>query len=148
MPQEPAPPGWLKPLNKLLITGQRAGLKLGGLQVLIVPGRKSGKPRKTPISVMTFDGERYVLGGFPGADWVRNVRAANGLGTLAGARSRVPVRLVELSAEEARPVLREFPGAVPAGVSMMKDAGLVNEGTPDEYEKLAGRCAVFRIDPA
>jgi hypothetical protein len=30
----------------------------------------------------------------------------------------------------------------------MKRAGLVIEGRPEEFEALAGRCAVFRLDPA
>ena len=29
----------------------------------------------------------------------------------------------------------------------MKKAGLVKDGRPDEFEALAGRCAVFRFDP-
>jgi hypothetical protein len=53
---------------------------------------------------------------------------------------------VELSAEEAKPVLRAFPTEVPTGVSFMKRAGLVREGQPEEFEALAGRCAVFRFD--
>jgi hypothetical protein len=56
--------------------------------------------------------------------------------------------MVELSADEARPLLRQFPTLVPTGVSFMKRSGLVTEGTPDEFEALAGRCAVFRFDPA
>ena len=44
--------------------------------VLTVPGRKTGKPRSTPITPMHMDGKRYVVNGYPGADWVRNVRAA------------------------------------------------------------------------
>ena len=39
-------------------------------------GRKSGKPRSTPITVFSGEGKRYVLGGSPGADWVLNARAA------------------------------------------------------------------------
>ena len=58
------------------------------------------------------------------------------------------VRMVELSAEEAGPVLRAFPEEVPTGVGFMKRAGLVAEGRPEEFEALAGRCAVFRFDPA
>jgi hypothetical protein len=57
------------------------------------------------------------------------------------------VRMVELSTEEARPLLRAFPTEVPTGVGFMKNAGLVTEGRPDEFETLAGRCAVFRFDP-
>jgi hypothetical protein len=29
----------------------------------------------------------------------------------------------------------------------MKRSGLVTEGTPEEFEALAGCCAVFRLDP-
>jgi deazaflavin-dependent oxidoreductase (nitroreductase family) len=109
-----------------------------------VPGRKSGQPRTTPVSLMNFEGARHVVGGFPGADWVKNARAA-GQGVLSCGRSKETVRLVELPAEEARPVLRAFPVEVPTGVDFMKNAGLVTSANPDEFEALAGRCAVFRL---
>jgi len=51
-------------------------------------------------------------------------------------------------AEAARPVLRAFPVQVPVGARFLKQAGLVDKGTPDEVEALAGRIAVFRFDPA
>jgi hypothetical protein len=57
------------------------------------------------------------------------------------------VRMAELPPDAARPVLREFPAQVPTGVDLMKRAGVLTEGTPDELEGLAGRLAVFRIDP-
>jgi hypothetical protein len=53
-----------------------------------------------------------------------------------------------MMAVQARPVLRAFPKEVPAGVGFFKRAGLVQDGTPDEFEALAGRCAVFKLDPA
>lgn len=115
--------------------------------VLTVPGRTSGKPRSTPITPFAVEGRRYVVGGFPGADWVRNARAAEAATLTQGRRSE-EVRMVELPAQEARPLLRAFPTLVPTGVSFMKNAGLVTEGRPDEFEALAGRCAVFRFDPA
>lgn len=52
-----------------------------------------------------------------------------------------------MSVEEARPLLREFPILVPTGVGFMKNAGLVTGPHPDEFEALAGRCPVFRLDP-
>jgi hypothetical protein len=33
-------------------------------------------------------------------------------------------------------------------VSFLKNAGLVTGPNADEYEALAGRCPVFRFDPA
>lgn len=44
------------------------------------------------------------------------------------------------------PALRAFPDEVPTGVGFMKRAGLVEDGRPEEFEALAGRCAVFRLD--
>jgi deazaflavin-dependent oxidoreductase (nitroreductase family) len=141
------PPWWLKPANRLFIQMSRLGLSFGGESpvVLTVPGRKSGRERSTPVTPMTVGGQEYVVAGFPGADWVANVRAA-GEATLARGRTVRRVKMVELSAEDARPLLRVFPEEVPTGVGFMKRAGLVEEGRPDEFEALAGRCAVFRLD--
>jgi deazaflavin-dependent oxidoreductase (nitroreductase family) len=141
------PPWWLKPANKLLIRMSRLGLSFGGESpvVLTVPGRKSGRERSTPVTPMTVGGKEFVVAGFPGADWVANVRAA-GEATVARGRNTRRVRMVELSADDARPLLRAFPDEVPTGVGFMKRAGLVVDGRPEEFEALAGRCAVFRLD--
>ncbi len=144
---DPKPPRWLKPLNKVMIGLQKLGVPTGPPMVLTVPGRKSGQPRSTPMTPFTHDGQLYTVAGFPNADWALNARAA-GAGTLRHGRKTRPVRIVELSAEAARPVLRAFPGQVPVGVRFLKQAGLVDKGTPDEVEALAGRLAVFRFDPA
>jgi deazaflavin-dependent oxidoreductase (nitroreductase family) len=142
------PPWWLKPANTVFIQMSRLGMSFGGESpaVLTVRGRKSGRERSTPVTPMTVDGKRYVVAGFPGADWVANVRAA-GQATLARGRHAQTVRMVELSPEHARPILRAFPTEVPTGVGFMTRAGLVSEGRPEEFEALAGRCAVFRLDP-
>jgi hypothetical protein len=93
------------------------------------------------------DGALYTVAGYPGADWAANARAA-GLGTLTRGRRSRRVRIVALSADESRPVLRAFAVKVPVGVGFAKRSGLVVDGTPDEFEELAGRLAVFRFDPA
>ena len=95
---------------------------------------------------MTHDGKQYVVGGLPGADWTANARAA-GEATLQRGRRTQRVRMVEIPAEEARPLLRVFPVEVPTGVGFMKNAGLVAGPNPDEFEALAGRSPVFRLDP-
>jgi deazaflavin-dependent oxidoreductase (nitroreductase family) len=144
------PPFWLKPMNKVFMAMLKLGLPISGKEgpvILTIPGRKSGQPRSTPITPMYVGDVRYVVAGFPGADWERNARAADTATLTAGKKSE-KVRMVELTADEARPLLRQFPTLVPTGVSFMKRSGLVTEGTPDEFEALAGRCAVFRFDPA
>ena len=141
------PPWWLKPANEVFIQMSRLGMSFGGESpvVLTVKGRKSGRDRSTPVTPMTVDGKQYVVAGFPGADWLANVRTAK---QVTIARGRVQrVRMVELSPDDARPFLRVFPTEVPTGVGFMKRAGLVTEGRPEEFEALAGRCAVFRLEP-
>jgi deazaflavin-dependent oxidoreductase (nitroreductase family) len=144
------PPRYLKPMNRVLMAMLRLGLPISRHEapvVLTVPGRRSGKPRSTPITPMHIDGKRYVVNGYPGADWVSNVRAADAA-TLTHGRRSERVRMVELAPEEASPILRAFPAAVPTGVELMKRAGVLTDGTPEECARLAGRLPVFRVDPA
>ncbi|OBK43248.1 deazaflavin-dependent nitroreductase [Mycobacterium gordonae] len=140
------PPRYLKPMNRLMKAVQKLGIPTGPAMVLTVPGRRSGQPRSTPMTPFDYRGGLYVVAGYPGADWAANARAA-GAGTLARGRRRRQVRIVELTADDARPVLREFPAKVPVGVAFAKRSGLVRDGSPDEFEALAGRLAVFRFDP-
>lgn len=144
---DPLPPRYLKPMNRVMMALQKLGIPTGPAMVLTVPGRKSGRPRSTPMTPFEFRGALYVVAGYPGADWAANARAA-GSGTLARGRRSREVRIVELTADEARPVLRAFPEKVPVGVSFAKRSGMVRDGTSDEFEALAGHLAVFRFDPA
>lgn len=142
---DPHPPRYLKQMNKLVVALGKLGVPVGPAMVLTVPGRKTGAPRRTPMTPFSFHGGRYVVAGYPGADWALNARAA-GTGMLSRGRRSEHVQIVELTAEEARPVLRAFPVQVPVGVKFAKNSGLVVDGTPDEFETLAGRLAVFRLD--
>jgi deazaflavin-dependent oxidoreductase (nitroreductase family) len=142
----PKPPRWLKPMNKFMIAVQKLGIPTGPPMVLTVPGRKTGRPRSTPMTPFNLDGHLYAVAGFPDADWASNARAA-GVGTLSKGRKARRIRITELTAEQARPVLRVYPIEVPVGIGFLKRSGLVRQGTPEEVEALAGRIAVFRFDP-
>ncbi|MCW2555836.1 MAG: deazaflavin-dependent nitroreductase [Mycobacterium sp.] len=144
---DPRPPRFLKTMNKVVIAMQKLGVPAGPSMVLTVPGRKSGQPRSTPMTPFDHDGGLYTVAGYPGADWAANARAA-GLGTLTRGRRSRRVRIVELSPADSRPVLRAFAVKVPVGVGFAKRSGLVTDGTPDEFEALAGRLAVFRFEDA
>ena len=106
------PPRWMVRMNVAIL---RRGLKVGSQYLLTVPGRESGAPRSTPISVVTLDGKRYIVSAFSEADWVKNVRAA-GEGSLRRGRQLEAVKLVELPEPEREPVLRAFLRQVPGGV--------------------------------
>jgi deazaflavin-dependent oxidoreductase (nitroreductase family) len=139
------PPRYLKPMNKFMMAVQKLGIPTGPAMVLTVPGRKTGKPRSTPMTPFEHDGGLYVVAGYPGADWASNARAA-GAGTLSRGRKSRRVRIVELDATQSRPVLRSFAVKVPVGVGFAKRAGLVRDGAPEEFAELAGQLAVFRFD--
>jgi deazaflavin-dependent oxidoreductase (nitroreductase family) len=132
-------PDWAKNANEQV-------LEEGSRPVLTVPGRRSGTPRRTPLTVHEVDGRRYLIGGFPAADWIRNVRAA-GRGTLTVDGTTEPIRLTEIAPADAASVLRECPRTTPEGVQMMLDVGLISEPTPEAIAELAGICPAFRIDP-
>jgi deazaflavin-dependent oxidoreductase (nitroreductase family) len=137
-------PGWLKPANRLIIALPRFGLPIGTMHLISVPGRKSSKMRTTPVSPLTVDGQRYIVGGLEAADWVKNARAA-GWGILARGRKEERVRLVELPVEERASILREFPRKVPHGVQFFGQLYGIS-GAPEEFASLAPRCPVFRIE--
>jgi hypothetical protein len=142
-------PGWLKPANKLVITLQRLGMRMGTIHVLSVPGRVSGKTRSTPVSTLTLDGALYLIGGLADADWVKNARAAR-WGILTHGRASERVRLIELPVEERGPVLRAFPRLVPGGVAFFQRIYYLPEdpaALPDAFAALATSATVFRIEP-
>jgi len=140
------PPRYLKPMNKFMIAVQKLGIPTGPAMVLTVPGRKSGQPRSTPMTPFEHDGGLYTVAGYPGSDWAANARAA-GAGTLSRGRKSRRVKIVELSTDESGPVLRAFAVKVPVGVGFAKRSGLVRDGSPDEFEELAGQLTVFRFEP-
>jgi deazaflavin-dependent oxidoreductase (nitroreductase family) len=141
------PPRYLKPMNKFMMAVQKLGIPTGPAMVLTVPGRRTGKPRSTPMTPFEHDGGLYVVAGYPGADWASNARAA-GAGTLSRGRRSRRVKIVQLDAAQSRSVLRAFAVKVPVGVGFAKRAGLVRSGAPDEFADLAGQLTVFRFDPA
>jgi deazaflavin-dependent oxidoreductase (nitroreductase family) len=132
-----------------MVALQRLGLSIGTIHVLSVPGRRSGKLRTTPVSLMTVGGQRYIIGGAAQADWVKNAQAS-GWGILAYGRKTERVALAELPIEERPAILREFPRLVPHGVpyfqrvyGLPKDPALL----PHAFAKLAPNSPVFRVEP-
>jgi deazaflavin-dependent oxidoreductase (nitroreductase family) len=113
-------------LNAVFGTMVRLGM-IPGAHLLSVPGRKSGRMRTTPIYVLRYEGERWLVAGYAGSDWVKNVRAAGWCQFIHDrTEERVGVVEVEDLAVRAR-VLREFVRRAPGarrGYSISPDAPL------------------------
>jgi deazaflavin-dependent oxidoreductase (nitroreductase family) len=101
--------------NALMRLLLRRGVRIGTNTLLTVPGRKSGLPRTTPVTVIQHAGRRYIQSPFGDVDWVRNLRAA-GSATLSRGRHVESVVATELSAEEAAPVLKHALAMAPAPI--------------------------------
>jgi hypothetical protein len=136
-------PWWLKPANRIIIAFYRLGWAFGTWYVLSIPGRKTGKLRSTPVSLLLVDGRRYIVTGFE-TNWVKNARAV-GWGFLTRGGKKERVTLVELPVEERPPILREFPRQVPHGIQFFERLlGLPND--PEAFAEAAPRCPVFSVN--
>jgi deazaflavin-dependent oxidoreductase (nitroreductase family) len=102
-------PGWFarNVFNRAMAGLTRLGISVAGSRVLEVTGRKSGKPRRTPVNVLALDGHRYLVAPRGQTQWVRNLRVA-GHGNLLLGRRREPFRSIEVPDAEKEPILREY----------------------------------------
>lgn len=131
-------------INRCLAAIHALGIVPNYMVTLDVRGRRSGRTISLPLVMVIVDGERYLVSMLGSdVDWVRNVRAADGLVTLRHGR-REEVRLEEVPAERRAPVLKAYlkraPGAR-AHVVVDKDAPL------SEFERVSAHYPVFRVMP-
>ena len=115
----------------------------GELIALEVVGRSSGRPVTFPLVMATRNGEKYIasmLGN--GAQWVRNVAAADGRAVLRSGPVSKPVHLELVPAADRPEILKAYlhaaPGARPH-VPVDKDAPLA------EFIRIASDHPVFRV---
>ena len=103
------PPNWFDTnvFNPLVAGVTRAGLSFWGSRVLEVRGRKTGEPRRVPVNLLTYAGERYLVAPRGQTQWVRNLRAA-GEGDLLLGRRREHFTVVEVPDSEKGPILRAY----------------------------------------
>lgn len=120
----------------------RVGLAGRHTYVLTVRGRKTGRAYSTPVTLIE-DGERWLVAPYGEVGWVRNARAAGEVELGRAGRSET-LRVQEVSAAEAAPVLREYVKRVSV-VRPFFDAG---PASPlEEFAAEASRHAVFRLIP-
>lgn len=110
---------------------------------LEVTGRRTGRAVRLPVVAVEYDGSRYLVSMLgPDANWVRNVRAANGKAVLHR-RGAEAVHLKEVAAEGRAPILRRYLAVAPGARPHFP----IDRHAPlDEFEGIADRYPVFRID--
>jgi deazaflavin-dependent oxidoreductase (nitroreductase family) len=104
-PRRSAVPTIVSVLNPLVRRLLGFGMPMGPNVLLTVRGRTSGQPRTFPVTVVESDGHSYVFAAFGDVNWVHNLRAA-GEATVRRGRREEPVAAVELTPEEAGPIMQ------------------------------------------
>lgn len=105
----PRLPGWyryLNPVAKLLLA---VGNPMGPNVLVTVRGRKTGRPRSTPLMIFEDSGKRWLVAPYGEVNWVLNLRAA-GRATITRRRRREDVAAVELGPTEAVEIFRDVLG--------------------------------------
>jgi len=129
--------------DSLLMTLQRAGVRMGAMSLLTVCGRKSGQPHTVPVILVEQDGHRFLVAPYGVVQWVRNLRAA-GKATLTRGRLSEAISVTELPAGEAAPILKQYL----LNVATVRPYFDVTRDSPLEaFELEASRHPVFRITP-
>jgi len=120
----------------------RAGL-VPSSYLLTTRGRKTGRSRTNPVTVVEHDGKRWLVAPYGPVSWVHNARAA-GRVTL---RRRLDARayaIREVSAQEAGPVLKRYVRIASATRPYFQAA---KDSPVEDFVAEADRHPVFELTP-
>jgi deazaflavin-dependent oxidoreductase (nitroreductase family) len=123
-------------------------LPLGANGLITIPGRKTGRPRTTPVAIIEVSGRRWIWSPWGEVHWVRNLRAA-GRATISVRRRDEHVSATELEPADRlafyRDVLLPYVRSLPLGMAFIRIVDGVDLADP--VEAAAGR-PVFELHPA
>jgi deazaflavin-dependent oxidoreductase (nitroreductase family) len=138
-------PGWFTKnvVNRLVAGLTRLGFSVWGSRVLEVRGRTSGQWRRTPVNLLTLEGERYLVSPRGESQWVRNLRVSGEGRMLLGRRSE-SFGAVEVKDEEKLPVLRAYLKRWKAEVGVFFE-GVGPDSSEEELRGAAPKHPVFRL---
>ncbi len=150
MPERYVRPDWFtrNVFNRVVAWLTRLGISVYGSRVLAVRGRRSGQWHTTPVNLLEYRGERFLVAPRGVTQWVRNVRAGSEAELRVGSR-RERVKLVEipdtdpLKIELLRVYLRKW--AFEAGAFF---EGVGANASDEDLKHIAPNHPVFRVLPA
>lgn len=116
-------------------------LGVGRSETMTTIGRRSGEPRKVPVSPIELDGAEYIVAPYGEVSWVHNVRANPDVRLRSGSKTR-EARLVEVT-DEAAEVVKAYWDREKYPRQYMEVPG---EASVEDFASVAGRFPVFRVD--
>jgi deazaflavin-dependent oxidoreductase (nitroreductase family) len=138
-------PGWFTThvFNQLVHLLTRAGISVWGSRILWVRGRTSGEWRSTPVNLLSYNGQQYLVAPRGVTQWVRNLRAA-GNGELQVGSKVQAFEAVELDDAEKIEVLRAYLKRWKMEVGIFFN-GVSATSPKVDLEKIAPNHPVFRL---
>jgi deazaflavin-dependent oxidoreductase (nitroreductase family) len=138
-------PGWFTTnvFNRLIAALTGSGVSVLGSRVLEVKGRSSGQLRRTPVNLLDFEGERYLVAPRGETQWARNLRASGEGRLLVGKRSEL-FTATEVADDEKAPLLRAYLKRWKFEVGVFFD-GVGPDSSDDELRDAAPKHPVFRL---
>jgi deazaflavin-dependent oxidoreductase (nitroreductase family) len=138
-------PGWFTTnvFNRLVAGMTRLGVSVYGSRVLEVKGRTSGEWRSTPVNLLRYHGEDYLVAPRGQTQWVKNLRAS-GEGRLRVGRRTQPFTAVEVADEEKPPLLRAYLKKWKFEVGAFF-GGVGPDSPEDELRRIAPDHPAFRV---
>ena len=115
-----------------------------GFFLLSVAGRASGENYSTPVRVISWQGDRWLVARYGDVNWVRNARAS-GRAQLRRGREWEEVTLVEVDSEHRAPVIQRYLEIDPLSRSALMPAA---ENNLESYRAAADAHPVFVILPS
>jgi deazaflavin-dependent oxidoreductase (nitroreductase family) len=135
---------WMDRLSRRIVQGLTGmGISLLGSRILYVRGRKSGEWRTTPVNLLSYEGERYLVAPRGHTQWVRNMRVAGG-GELHLGRRTEAFTATELADEDKVAVLRAYLKRWKWEVGTFFD-GVGPDASDEKLLEIAPGYPVFRI---
>lgn len=129
--------------NPIVAGLTRLGISVWGSRVLVVRGRTSGEPRSTPVNLLTFNGQRYLVAPRGETQWVRNLRVARS-GELRVGRRVERFTAVEVPDVAKEQILRAYLKRWKMEVGVFFD-GVSAKSPPEELARIAPNHPVFEI---
>ncbi len=138
-------PGWFTQhvFNPIVAALTRAGLSVWGSRELRVRGRKSGEWRTTPVNLLSYEANHYLVAPRGETQWVRNLRVA-GVGELRVGRHIEPFRATEIADADKEPILRAYLKRWKAEVGVFFD-GVSATSSEEDVSRIAPDHPVFQI---
>lgn len=128
-------------VNRILVGLIRMGIMPAKMYVLTVRGRKTGKLYSMLVFPVIEGDRRYVVSPYGEVSWVKNARVSGEV-TLARGSKQETLKLQELPAQEAAPILKAY---ITANAVIRQYFTVTLESPMEAFEAEASAHPVFEL---